>query len=294
MTCMQPTYRYQFCWDCGGEYHTSSQCSRPKVTASAGSVLAFDGHDKKCANHFLARKVALRGIRLCSSLLERSLSTHTQSQAVALRVRCEAWQVLRDTQSALAHSCMVLYFTPYSAKLQFLYDELCALATSLQSQLEEGKWISLGIGNAPGAAVSVNVAGRATVSSDTEIQGAATAVARLRIRLRDYLLLAATEIPSSSPNAKKSSPGRNPAGVRSPSPSRRVSRGNSSPNGSTQNSRSGSLSGTPHRRSSFLNKQSNPMSPAGIPVSIPQQHVYTILQSLVSAPSPVPIFGGNK
>ena len=107
------------------------------------SVLAFDALDMKCANHFLARKMALRGIRLCLSLLERSLSATTQSQALALRVRCEAWQVLSEAQNALAHSCVVLYFTPQSAKLQFLFDELASLTTHLQVRVSLSLCVSV-------------------------------------------------------------------------------------------------------------------------------------------------------
>ena len=249
MTCMQPTCRYQFCWDCMGEYHTSSQCSRPKIVVSAGSILAFDEHDKKCANHFLARKAALSGIRLCMSLLERATSAHTQSQALALRVRCEAWQVLSDAQSALAHSCIVLYFIPESAKLQFLYDELCGLSTRIQSCLEEGKWANLGISGAPyrtnfGAADSVQSI--TPVISDAEVRLAAATVADLRKRLRDYLLLAATEILPTRAERGASSTTASAGGVPSSPTSLQNSR-----RSSRHGSRNSSQPSTPYRSGSL-------------------------------------------
>jgi len=249
MTCMQPTCKYQFCWDCMGEYHTSSQCSRPKIAVSAGSILAFDEHDKKCANHFLARKAALSGIRLCMSLLERTTSAHTQSQALALRVRCEAWQVLSDAQSALAHSCIVLYFIPESAKLQFLYDELCGLSTRIQSCLEEGKWANLGISGAPyrtnfGAADSVQSI--TPVISDAEVRLAAATVADLRKRLREYLLLAATEILPTRAERGASSTAASAGGVPSSPTSVQNSR-----RSSRHGSRNSSQPSTPYRSGSL-------------------------------------------
>jgi hypothetical protein len=65
MTCVQPSCKYEFCWECGGPFHTVVSCSRPRVAADPGSVLAFDDLDKHCANHFLARQVALRGKKRC-------------------------------------------------------------------------------------------------------------------------------------------------------------------------------------------------------------------------------------
>ena len=57
MTCVQPTCKYEFCWECGGPFHTVVSCSRPRIAADPGSVLAFDDLDKHCAHHFLARQV---------------------------------------------------------------------------------------------------------------------------------------------------------------------------------------------------------------------------------------------
>lgn len=83
----------QFCWECAGEYHTSTTCSRPKVKLDSNSVLAFDEYDRQCANHFLARKVALRGRAESHRLLEQ---TQRQEDAVILRVIAEGWSVLAD------------------------------------------------------------------------------------------------------------------------------------------------------------------------------------------------------
>ena len=59
----------QFCWECGGPFHTVVSCSRPRITADAGSILAFDDLDKRCASHFLSRQVAQSGRQRCLRLL---------------------------------------------------------------------------------------------------------------------------------------------------------------------------------------------------------------------------------
>ena len=46
-------------------------CSRPRIAADAGSILAFDDLDKKCASHFLSRQVAQKGRQRCLRLLGR-------------------------------------------------------------------------------------------------------------------------------------------------------------------------------------------------------------------------------
>lgn len=63
------TYVLQFCWECGGPFHTVVSCSRPRVIADAGSILAFDDLDKRCASHFLSRQVAQNGRQRCLRLL---------------------------------------------------------------------------------------------------------------------------------------------------------------------------------------------------------------------------------
>ena len=59
----------QFCWECGGPFHTVVSCSRPRIVADAGSILAFDDLDKRCASHFLSRQVAQKGRQRCLRLL---------------------------------------------------------------------------------------------------------------------------------------------------------------------------------------------------------------------------------
>lgn len=61
----------QFCWECGGPFHTVVSCSRPRIVADAGSILAFDDLDKKCASHFLSRQVAQKGRHRCLRLLAK-------------------------------------------------------------------------------------------------------------------------------------------------------------------------------------------------------------------------------
>ncbi|KAJ1417918.1 hypothetical protein B484DRAFT_145646 [Ochromonadaceae sp. CCMP2298] len=47
MTCVQPSCKYQFCWECAGEYHTSTSCTRPRVKVDNNTVLAFDEFDRQ-------------------------------------------------------------------------------------------------------------------------------------------------------------------------------------------------------------------------------------------------------
>lgn len=160
--------KFQFCWDCGGEYHTSSACVRPKIKVDSNAVLLFDEYDKQCANHFLARKVALKGKTESSRLWERSQRT---DEASILRIISEGWSVLADAQSALAHSCIVL-LNVKSAKLSFLFECQKAITQSLQQKFEEN-WTSL--------------------DRFPQLE-AKSAIRDLRIRLRDYMLAVHTEI----------------------------------------------------------------------------------------------------
>jgi hypothetical protein len=57
MTCVQSSCKYEFCWECSGPFHTVVSCARPRIMADAGSVLAFEDLDKRCASHYLARQV---------------------------------------------------------------------------------------------------------------------------------------------------------------------------------------------------------------------------------------------
>lgn len=210
MTCVQPSCKYQFCWECAGEYHTSTACSRPKVKIENNSVLAFDEFDRQCANHFLARKVALKGRQESLRLMEQ---TQSQEDAGLLRILTEGWSVLADAQSALAHSCIVM-LNVRSAKLNFLFECQKQQAVALQQKFEES-WTSL-------------ETFRGSVSE------AKAAIRDLRLRLKDYLLTAHAEIvverakPKRSKNKVPPTPtavGRSPArsGSTSASPSRKSS-----------------------------------------------------------------------
>ena len=212
MTCVQPSCRYQFCWECAGEYHTSTACSRPKVKIENNSVLAFDEFDRQCANHFLARKVALKGRQEALRLLEQ---TQSQEDAVLLRIVTEGWSVLADAQSALAHSCIVM-LNVRSAKLTFLFEAQKQQAVALQQKFEES-WTSL-------------ETFRGSVSE------AKAAIRDLRLRLKDYLLTAHAEIvvERARPKRNKNKTPTTPT-VANRSPTR-----------------SGSVSASPSRKSSFM------------------------------------------
>lgn len=168
MTCSQPSCKYQFCWECSGEYHTSTACSRPKVRLDTNAVLLFDDFDRQCANHFLARKVALKGKAETYTLLGQ---TDRPDDAALLRIIAEGWSVLADAQSALAHACMFM-LNVRSVKLTFMFENQKAFVQSLQQKFEES-WLSL--------------------ETFPEAEAKA-AVRELQKRARDFLLSVYTEI----------------------------------------------------------------------------------------------------
>lgn len=187
----------QFCWECAGEYHTSTTCSRPKVKIENNSVLAFDEFDRQCANHFLARKVALKGRQESHRLLEQ---TQRQEDAVTLRIIAEGWGVLADAQSALAHSCIVM-LNVRSTKLNFLFECQKQQAVALQQKFEE-TWTTLETFCVPEAKAAIR---------------------DLRLRLKDYLLTAHAEIV-----VERSKPKRGKSKATTPVAGRSPARGNSS------------------------------------------------------------------
>jgi hypothetical protein len=215
MTCVQPSCKYQFCWECAGEYHTSTTCSRPKVKLEANSILAFDEYDRQCANHFLARRVALKGKTACHKQLEQA---QRQEDAVELRVMAEGWSVLADAQSALAHTCIVM-LNARSAKLTFLFECQKNQAVTLQQKFKE-VWTSM---------------------ETFPLVEAKAAIRDLRVRLRDYLLGVQAEIinerVAKSPPRRKSATAR---GITSPPLGRSPLRGMS--NTGSPAMRRGSLS----------------------------------------------------
>ena len=168
MTCVQPNCKYQFCWDCAGDYHTSSQCNRPKIKIENNSILAFDELDRQCANFFLARKVALAG----KKEIERILS---QKQYFVDITKCrlisEGWSLLAIAQSALAHTCIVM-FNVKSTKINFLYENQRIITQKLQQKFEE---------------VYIKI------DSFPYLQ-AKLAIYDLRIHLKDYLISIKSEI----------------------------------------------------------------------------------------------------
>lgn len=128
--------KYQFCWECGGDYHTSVSCSRAKVIPNTGSILHFDQMDKEVANHFLARKVANRGKNECM----KQLSIVNQAYIPIVRIKIEGWDILMRAQSALAHTCMLRFFSN-SVKLEFIFDTYKKMTQDLQRKFEE-TWVS--------------------------------------------------------------------------------------------------------------------------------------------------------
>ena len=119
------------------------------MIADAGSILAFDDLDKRCASHFLSRQVAQRGRQRCLSLLgkcegrrddpcgkgrcervagdgsssamarclSRRESRDECDEAAVLRVKAEGWAVLADAQvrdvDIEIYVCVTIYKTVY-------------------------------------------------------------------------------------------------------------------------------------------------------------------------------------
>lgn len=129
----------------------------------------FDELDRQCANHFLARKVALRG----KQLSERFLSRAQRPFEIGIgRVLCEGWTALSEAQSALAHTCIVM-LTIKSAKITFMFDSYKALTQALQQKLEE-EWVA--------------------VDPAFPLSEAKATIRDLRLRLSDFLLGVHSEI----------------------------------------------------------------------------------------------------
>lgn len=168
MTCVQPNCKYQFCWECSGEYHTSSTCSRPKVKIDNNAILLFDELDRQCANFFLARKVAMKGKRDSDSLL---FQADKPRDVTVCRTMAEGWSVLAEAQSALAHTSILMYFVK-SAKIVFVYEHQKQLTQQLQQKFEE-EWTTL---------------------DRFPVTEARMAIQDLHNRLRDYLLTIQAEI----------------------------------------------------------------------------------------------------
>jgi hypothetical protein len=210
MTCFQVSCKYEFCWECGGPFHTVVSCSRPRIVADAGSVLAFDDLDKRCASHFLARQLAQKGRQRCLRLLGKSYgkgkvvgitreksneymlgkfkskieSRDDGDDSIVLRIKAEGWAVLADAQSALAHSCIVSYNLK-SAKFEHLFESQRDLTQCLQQKMEEA-WVGQGRDILP-----------------FPLSEAKNAIRKLRQRLRDYLVTVQTEIMTSTNGTEK-------------------------------------------------------------------------------------------
>jgi hypothetical protein len=168
MTCVQPNCKYQFCWECSGEYHTSSICNRPKIKTDNNAILLFDELDRQCANFFLARKIAMKGKREIDKMLGQ---VEKHRAIAACRIIAEGWTMLAEAQSALAHTCIMMYFVK-SAKLVFLYDHQKYITQQLQQKFEE-EWTNL---------------------DSFPVVEAKVLIQDLRSRLRDYLLSIQSEI----------------------------------------------------------------------------------------------------
>ena len=156
MTCVQPSCKYQFCWDCLGDYHTSTSCSRPRIKVDSGSALAFDDCDKQCTHFFLLRRLCLRRQEDCIAATDHPPASASApasasgagagaagagaedgtSRRAALIGLSQAWEVLARVHSALAHANMVIFFHG-SAKAAFLALQLQAEAAQLMRRLEE-------------------------------------------------------------------------------------------------------------------------------------------------------------
>lgn len=70
---------YDFCWECMGEYHTTGACERVKVEGKPGSHLHFDKLDRRCANHMMARRLAVRNRDMCLRILAAARKKKTLS-----------------------------------------------------------------------------------------------------------------------------------------------------------------------------------------------------------------------
>jgi hypothetical protein len=82
-------------------------------------------------------QTAAAGAINCRSKLETSDGKAVSS---TLRILCDAWKLLADSQSALCHTCMVA-FQVKSAKLDYLFEGFGSLVLLLQTKCEK-EWTS--------------------------------------------------------------------------------------------------------------------------------------------------------
>lgn len=99
--------RHQFCWDCGGEFHTTTACNRPKVSTDSNPIFEFEELNRECISHFSLRQQALKKMSDYIHDLERRSGNRDDS--LILRLIIEGWRVVAESQSALAHACIVRY-----------------------------------------------------------------------------------------------------------------------------------------------------------------------------------------
>jgi hypothetical protein len=140
-----------------GDYHTSTQCTRPKIKIDNNSILVFDDLDRQCTQYFFHRKQML----VYSKELYQFLSKTTNSlfsseycftslnpnfvmkELFYYKLLMEGFQLLAESFSYLAHTTMVLYQMKNSLKLHFLFNHFKSFIQNVMLKLED-IWVTHG------------------------------------------------------------------------------------------------------------------------------------------------------
>ena len=96
-------------------YHTNYGCTAQEKQPEPGTALAFEALDKKAAAHFADKKYAIEKLASCRQLMGKAASKQAAS---FYRVKVEAWQLLADSHSALAHAKILLFFSSTAVKVK--------------------------------------------------------------------------------------------------------------------------------------------------------------------------------
>ena len=161
--------KHQFCWDCGGEFHTTNVCNRSKIQTDLNPVLEFEELNQECSHYFHERQNSIKTYQSLLLLLLEKPNINNDNINV-LKVKIEGWKLLSNGYSILAHSCIVRYNIK-SDKMKILFMVQKTLIESLNYKL-------------------INI----WEQNSFPIIEAKLMIRQLQLRLREYILSVHTEI----------------------------------------------------------------------------------------------------
>jgi hypothetical protein len=187
--------KHQFCWECGGEFHTTTSCSRPKVSSDTNPVFEFEELNRECINHFSARKLAMEYLKANQMSRRRvdELFMDQTNDCIFRQLKIDGWKLLADAHAALAYTCIVRYDVK-TDRIKILYHAQRLLTQAIQNKMLdlENKAMMRPGSNRRCSAAYLNVN-----YPDAEYKAA---IRLLRRRLREYILAIRVEIFSENSN----------------------------------------------------------------------------------------------